>query len=109
MLPELPEPAPRDIVQPTRLTLEDLTEMNRLAAGEVVTITEPPEVLLDPDGWPIGVGEATEREGIFTGATIHAADVAHIRHPRFPDGFSADDLRTFYPHLHFYDPTEEQS
>ena len=51
------ESVPADVVPSSGLTREDLLRQND-AAGTWVAVTTPGELLFDPDGMPIGVGEA---------------------------------------------------
>ena len=57
---------PRDVIPPPPPSREDILRWNAaMAAGTTMNISEPGEILTDPDGVPIGVGpSSTTRETI---------------------------------------------
>jgi len=87
---------PEDIVPRAGLTLETLRRLND-TAGQPLTLTEPGEVLLDPDGLPIGVGPSTTStvtmSGVFPRAQLDQL------------GGDPDD----FPNLRFIDNTEGET
>ncbi|CQD20028.1 hypothetical protein BN970_04599 [Mycolicibacterium conceptionense] len=81
--------APRDVVPSTGLTREDLERQSaayvRSEQGQPSTGTIPGEILLDPDGMPVGVGPSRTVTASFGGTFITAAQAEQF-------GIAPDEL-----------------
>ena len=68
---------PADVVPGEGPTRADYLRWNG-ATGKPSTGTRPGEVLLDPDGIPIGVGPSTEQTVIFGGVAVTRSELARV-------------------------------
>lgn len=71
------DPVPRDIVPGTGPDRETLLRQNEMV-GTWNEVTTPGDVLLDPEGVPIGVGPPTTERVFFGGLVITAAELARV-------------------------------
>jgi hypothetical protein len=80
---------PSDLIPAKGLTLAALSALN-VMAGKAVTVTEPGDVVLDVDGFPIGVGPTTTSTATLAAPTISRAELDQL-------GGNPDD----FPNLKF--------
>lgn len=77
MIDDPHESPPPDVVPRRGLTLETLAALDRMA-GRTVTVTEPGEILLDPDGIPCGVGASTTTSALMARACVSRAELESL-------------------------------